>query len=369
MVEKKPTFQSLTEGAESARPSDIREPFGQSPVPSLEERARLFLRAIHGERDFTSSENAEARSTILNAMAADIATKSNNRTLDEQPVKPPGATTGESGYSAVPAVAMGPTQLVEDRPIYASARRISAAFEDRQEFPRAPAPREYAARIAQGPPPMARASLALRAPSETAVRPTLHARMSDLAPPLPAPTRKSPKRRLFVWGAALSIFAGLGVLGGLAFYQTVTRSVSVTAQSTPGDTPQTAAPDLVQPMYGANRVGVGRSAADAQLPSSSFLSRVRPAPKNLERARTVFAAGDIEAVRIALSRMIESGNASAAVDLGSTYDPNILDALGVRNVPADVAKARVWYQRAQQMGSPDAAGLLEGLERSERPSR
>jgi hypothetical protein len=66
MVEKKPTFQSLTEGAESARPSDIREPFGQLPVPSMEERARLFLRAIHGERDFTSSENAEARSTILN---------------------------------------------------------------------------------------------------------------------------------------------------------------------------------------------------------------------------------------------------------------------------------------------------------------
>jgi TPR repeat protein len=94
-----------------------------------------------------------------------------------------------------------------------------------------------------------------------------------------------------------------------------------------------------------------------------------PAPKNLERARTVIAAGDIEAVRIALSRMIESGNASAAVDLGSTYDPNILDALGIRNFPADVSKARAWYQRAQQMGSPDAAGLLESLERSERPSR
>jgi TPR repeat protein len=76
----------------------------------------------------------------------------------------------------------------------------------------------------------------------------------------------------------------------------------------------------------------------------------------------------VEAVRAALRRKVEGGNASAAVVLGSTYDPNILDAL-VKNFPADVAKARDWYQRAQQMGSPEAAGLLESLERSERRSR
>jgi TPR repeat protein len=80
----------------------------------------------------------------------------------------------------------------------------------------------------------------------------------------------------------------------------------------------------------------------------------------------VIAAGDIEAVRLALSQMVESGNASAAVDLGSTNDPNILDALGVQNFPADVVKARVWYQKAQQMGAPDAVKLLESLESRER---
>jgi hypothetical protein len=50
----------------------------------------------------------------------------------------------------------------------------------------------------------------------------------------------------------------------------------------------------------------------------------------------------------------------------STYDPTILNALGVRSVPADATKARTWYQMAQQMGSPEAVGLLESLERSER---
>jgi hypothetical protein len=44
-----------------------------------------------------------------------------------------------------------------------------------------------------------------------------------------------------------------------------------------------------------------------------------------ELVRTVkFAAVDIEAARAALSRLVEGGNAWAAVDLGSTYDPNIL---------------------------------------------
>jgi TPR repeat protein len=79
-----------------------------------------------------------------------------------------------------------------------------------------------------------------------------------------------------------------------------------------------------------------------------------------------FAAVDIEAARAALSRLVEGGNAWAAVDLGSTYDPNILNALGVRSFPAE---ARTWYQMAQQMWSPDAVGLLESLERSERRSR
>ena len=78
----------------------------------------------------------------------------------------------------------------------------------------------------------------------------------------------------------------------------------------------------------------------------------------------MIAAGDIETTRAALSKLVKEGNAWAALELGKTYDPNILDALGVRNFSADVAKARVWYQKAQLMGSPEAIGLLESLERS-----
>jgi TPR repeat protein len=67
--------------------------------------------------------------------------------------------------------------------------------------------------------------------------------------------------------------------------------------------------------------------------------------------------------------MVDSGSASAAVVIGATYDPNMLDALGGQNLPPDIAKARLWYQRAHQMGAPESASLLERLGSTERRPR
>jgi hypothetical protein len=331
--------------------TDSGEPLGL-PVPTLEERVRLFLRAVHGERDFTSSERTEAHGIILKGMAADIAAKSNSRSPEEPPMKPAGSMT-DSRYGPEPNVAMSEVRLRANQPmLYIEEAHLDSLFEDRPEPLRAAARREHPVQTSRvALPPLPRASVAM-----ASMRRVPDARLDDSSPSFPAQTHKPPKRRVFVWAAVLSTFTALSVFGGVALYQMATRSVSVTAQSTPGDTPRTAAPDLG---YEASM----RTAAQ------SVLSGVRPGPKTLERARTVIAAGDIEAVRLALGRMIESGNASGAVDLGSTYDPNILNSLGVRNFPPDVAKARIWYQKAQQMGSPDAAGLLDSLERSERPSR
>jgi hypothetical protein len=121
---------------------------------------------------------------------------------------------------------------------------------------------------------------------------------------------------------------------------------------------------------GSNAIDVGRPSTDVPASIQSFLPATKDIESRtglLERVRTVkFATVDIEAARAALSRLVEGGNAWAAADLGSTYDPTILNALGVRSFPPDATKARTWYQMAQQMGSPQAIGLLESLERSER---
>jgi hypothetical protein len=43
------------------------------PVPTLDERVTLYLRAVHGNRDFTEEERSNARNALLNSMAAEIA--------------------------------------------------------------------------------------------------------------------------------------------------------------------------------------------------------------------------------------------------------------------------------------------------------
>ena len=45
------------------------------PIPTLEERVTLYLRAIHGNRDFTEEERSNARNLLLDQMAGKIATQ------------------------------------------------------------------------------------------------------------------------------------------------------------------------------------------------------------------------------------------------------------------------------------------------------
>jgi hypothetical protein len=73
------------------------------------------------------------------------------------------------------------------------------------------------------------------------------------------------------------------------------------------------------------------------------------------------AAGDLVTARILLQRAAEAGDATAAIALGATYDPNVLAKLGVVGMNADVEKARSWYRKAESFGSPDASQRLNAL--------
>jgi hypothetical protein len=42
------------------------------PVPTLDERVSLYLRAMHGNREFTDQERSNARNALLDSMAAEI---------------------------------------------------------------------------------------------------------------------------------------------------------------------------------------------------------------------------------------------------------------------------------------------------------
>ncbi len=72
-------------------------------------------------------------------------------------------------------------------------------------------------------------------------------------------------------------------------------------------------------------------------------------------------AGDLVTARVLFQRAAEAGDATAAMALGATYDPNVLAKLGVIGMGADVEKARSWYQKAESQGSAQATRLLQAL--------
>ena len=70
---------------------------------------------------------------------------------------------------------------------------------------------------------------------------------------------------------------------------------------------------------------------------------------------------DFSSARLLLRRVAEAGNAAAALSLGETFDPLIIQRLGAIGVQPDAAKAREWYERAAQLGSDVASQHLAKL--------
>jgi hypothetical protein len=63
------------------------------PVPTLDERVTLYLRAVHGNRDFTEEERSNARNLLLNSMAAEITAQVQPEVTEPRPLHPYEAPT------------------------------------------------------------------------------------------------------------------------------------------------------------------------------------------------------------------------------------------------------------------------------------
>jgi hypothetical protein len=82
---------------------------------------------------------------------------------------------------------------------------------------------------------------------------------------------------------------------------------------------------------------------------------------SLRRGNDLIASGDLAAARLVLRRAANAGDAHAAMTLAGTYDPAVLEKLGVHGFVPDAAMARVWYERARKAGSAAAPQRLELL--------
>jgi len=89
----------------------------------------------------------------------------------------------------------------------------------------------------------------------------------------------------------------------------------------------------------------------------------------MRRGQEFIVAGDLASARLVLQRAAEAGDPQAALMLAGTYDPIMLEKIGVQGFAPDivqgfapdVALARTWYKWAKEFGSTEAARRLEML--------
>jgi hypothetical protein len=81
----------------------------------------------------------------------------------------------------------------------------------------------------------------------------------------------------------------------------------------------------------------------------------------VERGRILFEAGDLAAARLFFRRAANAGDAAGALAMGATYDPDVLTKRFIRGIEADAQEARMWYERARELGSPEGPRRIEML--------
>jgi hypothetical protein len=108
-----------------------------------------------------------------------------------------------------------------------------------------------------------------------------------------------------------------------------------------------------------SRSDMHKPAADEHLPVRQLGAEEIAAL--LQRGRDFVHAFDFAAARLVFQRAAEGGDPQAALALGATYDPGSLEELGLGDVYSDATKARTWYEKARQLGSPRAVQRLKLL--------
>jgi len=100
-------------------------------------------------------------------------------------------------------------------------------------------------------------------------------------------------------------------------------------------------------------------------PSATAASAISPqeAEQLLARGDELLGTGDVFAARLYYEEAADAGNRRAALLMGATFDPEFLSRAGVRGLRGDREMAAMWYRRARDLGEPDAARLLDGLNR------
>jgi hypothetical protein len=317
---------TLGVGADDSATADTHEPIERLPLPTLDERANIYLRAVHGDGDFTSAEHANARDLILDTIAAGIAARAvTTRGVTARDIAARDVTTSDvparSDSNARNAVLQDLEPIMV--PGLVGDQDIDQSDDEQQNI-------------------------------------------------VPAFTRQSPaasqRPRISFFGEG-RIFYGIAAACSAAIFAAAlgywAGTLSQTARSTP-DNSRLAI--QVPPADPSGQMPPGsdpRVVAEAQRELASALNVARPSPDEvaalLKQGRELVALGKFRFARVLLEQAAEAKSASAAFVLGQTYDPLIERSAARPDAPPDVAMARTWYEKAKELGSPEAAQRLSQL--------
>jgi len=165
-------------------------------------------------------------------------------------------------------------------------------------------------------------------------------------------------------------FASLGPSDHVGLTGAAASQPAATQQSEPSASPSNP-PGLTVVTVPSQTVASG--AADSTAASDASTARSSAPQANdwpivqdelemlLKRGKEFLADGDLASARLLLRRAAEGGSAEAALVLGTTFDPLVIQRLGVLGAHPDIGEARHWYQRAAELGSNTASQRLARL--------
>ncbi len=117
-------------------------------------------------------------------------------------------------------------------------------------------------------------------------------------------------------------------------------------------------------------IAVAPVASIPMAPAPAAPTPVAPGPSPEERQRLMrlvqkgdseLTDGGIAGARLMYQRAADAGLAQGALALGGTYDPVELARARVVGFKPDPVQAKRWYERARDLGSPEAAERLKRL--------
>jgi hypothetical protein len=391
----------------AGEPRTAQAPPGQLRNPTLDERVSLYLRAVHGKRDFRNEAVSDARDRILDAMSADIAEKLGFN-LAKQP-RMPSATN----LDVLPAMSLdleevpfgfGEARLAEDsRPLdeWTQLAKRSAAgnVSDIDEVPR----RADYTPVAPSKVPRSRPSLRylsigplsitislasvvivgagafalfrsidtdsslawfdkLQKPVEPEVvvdRSQKQSKAASLLPaqvesraaasasPIQPPSREQLAELLKKPTASIVVVDPPHTVASLLPAQVESQAAASASPIQP------LSPEQLAELIKRARVVTGDDTPAAFQTTAKLPTKQKGVADLVKRGRKLLDAGKIGDARVLLRIAAEANDATAAFVLATTYDPTVLEKLKGHDSDPDVAIARAWYQKAADLRSSE----------------